>query len=203
MNFRQQLIYLTFCGATVLIGMLLSSCAANPYAKFYTPVLNSSGVLVERQPSENPTIVRGESVPPGPAETMLPIVRKEIRLMQSNGHQLIGYSIFLSSKQQLGMLRSHAKKIGADTAIFYKQYRHTERGHVPLTLPDARKKIKVQRSGTISGDVSVYYNEDEIITLPKTYTTHWLPYSRDRYSFCATFWIRRQFGKQGYIRRKQ
>lgn len=140
MNFRQQLIYLTFCGATVLIGMLLSSCAANPYAKFYTPVPNSSGVLVERQPSENPTIVRGESVPPGPAETMLPILRKEIRLMQSNGHQLIGYSIFLSSNQQLGMLRSHAKKLVQTLLFFTSSIDTPNAGMCHLLYPMQEKK---------------------------------------------------------------
>lgn len=203
MNFRQQLIYLTFCVATVLISMFLSSCAANPYETFYTPVPNSFSVLVEREPSKNPTIVKGESIPPGAAENMVQILKKEIRIMRENGYQLIGYSNFMSSKPQLKMLRAHAKRIGADTAIFYKQYRHTERGHVPLTLSNARKKIKVQRSGTISGDVSAHYNEDEIITLPKTYTTHWLPYSHDRYSFCATFWTLKELGNKRYLRREQ
>lgn len=202
MNFGQRQINLIFCSATVLIVVLLSSCATNPYAKFYRPVANSYGEIVERQPSENPTIVRGESIAPGDPDHMIKILEKEIRIMRHKGYELIGYSLFLSSKPRFKMLRAHAEKIGARTAVFYKQYRHTERGHAPLSLPDSSKKIKVRRSGTISGDISATYDETETITLPKTYTTHWLPYSRDRYSYCATFWVRKPFGTQRNKRRK-
>ena len=61
--------------------------------------------------------------------------------MKQNRYQLIGESGFVGRPDpKLSMLKTHAKQVRADCVLLYSQHVHTERGQVPLTLPDARKK---------------------------------------------------------------
>ena len=180
----------------LIISVLFLSCGANPYKKYYRPTLLGIDHSTENQQvhpgqiqTTNPQILRGKNVHPN--SDIVEISMEQDSLMKQNRYQLIGESGFVGRPDpKLSMLKTHAKQVRADCVLLYSQHVHTERGQVPLTLPDARKKVKVKRSGSIRGDVSGSYSETETITLPQTYTTYWFPYRHDSYRFYATYWIK-------------
>ena len=111
--------------------------------------------------------------------------------MKQNGYRLIGESGFVGGADpKILMLNAHAKMVRADCVVVYSQHVSTEQGQISLRLPDTRKRIKVERSSNIDGDISASSNETKTITLPQTYTTYWFPYRRDSYRFYATYWIK-------------
>lgn len=179
-----------------IISVFLLSCGTNPYVKYYRPTLlgidrstTTPHDSLGQPRTTSPEIFRGKNV--HPHSDIVETSMEEDLLMKQNGYQLIGESGFVGgANPKLFMLKAHAKKVGADCVVLYSQHVHTERGQVPLTLPDARKKIKVERSGNVYGDVTASYSESETVTLPQTYTTYWFPYRRDSYRFYATYWIK-------------
>ena len=178
----------------LIVSVFLLSCGANPYPKYYRPTLLGvdRSTRLQRSPlgqlkTTNPQVLRGKTV--HPHSDIVETSMEEDSLMKQNGYQLIGESGFVGGEDpKLSRLKAHAKKVGADCVVLYSQHVRTERGQVSLTLPHARKRIKVERSSKIEGYDTDSYSET--VRLPKTHTTYWFPYRRDSYRFYATYWVK-------------
>ena len=180
----------------LIISVLLLSCGTNPYKEYYRATLLGidRSARIQQNPAGHigttkPVVLRGKTV--YPHSDIVEISMEEDSLMKQNGYRLIGESGFVGGADpKILMLKAHAKMVRADCVVVYSQHVSTEQGQISLRLPDTRKRIKVERSSNIDGDISASANETKTITLPQTYTTYWFPYRRDSYRFYATYWIK-------------
>ena len=105
----------------------------------------------------------------------------------------------LSLDKERALVESHAKSIGADYAVCYRNYLYTSQGIRHITVPLPRKYVTIDTSGTVYGhesygDFSLFkrsyshFNANTVVTLPRTYKTYSIPYSIDHYKSYVMYW---------------
>lgn len=168
---------------TVLaIALFIAGCG-NPYDRFYSPSPNAatdSAILATS--SGEPTLLRGTT----PEQDRIEMFRE--------GFSMVGSSSFNAGQISDEMAIAQAKKVGADRVVVYKDYRNTQSGVIPLTLPDTQTAY---HSGSVfgSGGSAMYSGTS---TTYGTQTTY-IPYSVDRYDYGATYWRKTRRGGLGVI----
>ncbi len=166
----------------MLFCCLFAGGCVNNYERFYTenPYFSAENKARVAFHSGDPEIVAGTSD-----------VKADERRMNESGHAQIGYSSF-SATGGTGedLLVAHAKKVRAAKVIKYQQYQSTEQGVTALTLPDTQS---THHRGSISAygsdGASAYGNYSGTSTTYGTTTTY-IPYSRPRNEYLATFWVK-------------
>jgi hypothetical protein len=110
--------------------------------------------------------------------------------MSEDGYISVGYSSFYASGDVTREnLLAQAKKVGAAKVIYYQEYMDTQSGVMPLTLPNTQTTYH-------SGSVSAYGNGGNAYGSyngsSTTYgtSTSYIPYSRDRFEYGATYWVK-------------
>jgi len=187
----------------ICIAIVFEGCT-NPYSQFYQSNIGSASV------EEIPTLIPhlGEPCcyrgfdPDSDSQDML-----------QNGYVMIGYSSFNSGSVGSSGAISQAKKLKAATVYIYSRYTHTVSGVMPLTTKNPDTTITTYNSGNLYGSMSathqgaIYgmrkpvtysgqsfgsysgsYSGYSTTTIPGGYTTQYIPYSKDRYDFYATYW---------------
>jgi len=169
--------------STVLaITVFIAGCG-NPYDQFYSPSPNVATHSAFLAPSSGePTLLRGTT----PEQDRIKMFRE--------GFFKVGWSSFQGGQISDEMAIAQAKKVGADRVVVYKNYRNTESGIIPLTLPDTQTAY---HSGSVfgSGGSAMYSGTS---TTYGTQTTY-IPYSVDQYIYGATYWRKTRRGGLGVM----
>jgi len=158
-----------------ILLIIITGCS-NPYTQFYTDY--SGGINVLNDPRF--IISKGEPRLFGGST-----IEQDRQRMLEDGYVLLGASSFNAAEGSQRDAIRQAKKIHADTVIFYQEYRNTQSGSIPITTPDMQTS---SHSGSIygSGMSASYFGSSTTYGSKTTY----MPYSVDRYNYLATFWIK-------------
>jgi hypothetical protein len=168
-----------------VVGFLLlaSVGCANPFSKYYTDKLNGRPI------EECPDLIPAEGKP---TVTVVGDIHAANLDMLENGYRMIGFSTFQSSAVELKKAWHQAKAVHAEVVLVKSRYDHTEQGTVAVTTTQA---VNTQFSGSYSGLYSggTYYGS------ATTYvpTTHYFPYSVDKFDYVASYWVKSMPGPFG------
>lgn len=116
-------------------------------------------------------------------------VEYDAKAMAENGYGLLGGSFFSGTSMEASTahLVEQAKKVKADPVVSYIKYIGTAFGTIPLTLPKDTY-VTTHNYGSIYGfGGSPSYSGFSTAVIHGTETVN-IPYSRDYYSYGATFW---------------
>lgn len=164
----------------LVMSVMLSSCAANAFTTFYTDQTGGANLAALDNvilSDTEPKVFSG-----GDWE-------KDSRAMMQRGYMLVGYSSYNGATGTVDQVRSQAKRVLADTAIFYSSYTNTVSGVVPLTLPDTQtSNTSIYGNVYGSGD-SATFTGNATTTTTGTKTTY-IPYNTRRYDYSATYWVK-------------
>jgi len=170
----------------LLLVLIVSGCAGNPYANFYNDNMNGADLTkIESVVLSNgdPEIMRGNN----------PDI-DHIRMTEL-GFVPIGTSSFNSGERSEAELFSFAKSIKAERVILYTQCSHTNSGMMPLTLPETNT-YNTSFSGNAyninAGNVSYYGNAT---TTSYGTSTTYIPYNVAMYDYFATYWVKLNLSK--------
>ena len=163
---------------TLMIAFAFLSGCANNYEKFYVDQLSQNQIdrtsLIK--PIGEPELVQGSN------NKDLDYTR-----LTEDGYVMLGYSSFhATGGATKENLMAQAKKVGAAKVLFYSEYMSTESGSVPLTLPNTQTTYH-------SGGVSTYGSYSGTSTTYGTTTTQ-IPYTRHRYEYGASYWVKKRMG---------
>jgi hypothetical protein len=113
--------------------VLLAGCADNPYAKTYQPsseiVLRSVAQRREQPIPNTPELVKGTDP------------NRDLAGLCSEGYVVIGQSKFRGSTPNEADAIAHAKAVGADRVLVYKELASTEHDAVPPTLASEQASV--------------------------------------------------------------
>lgn len=152
----------------------LSGCE-NPYAEFYKST-RAPGVTIAAEPSAiEPRIVSSSGD-----------LQRDVQRMFEDGYAVIGVASFVGPAQHESAAVSQAKKVGAAIVIIANQYRNTETGAMPLTLPTATTSYSTGTVSAYGTGGSAFGNYSGSTTTYGTQTTY-IPYSVDKYNQEALF----------------
>ncbi|MCW9034010.1 MAG: PDZ domain-containing protein [Rhodospirillales bacterium] len=162
-----------------LMGFLAGCVLGNPYQQFYTP---NSGLSEDTRsqliPSKgNPIVFRGTTR------------EKDVDRMTSDGYVKIGTSGFIGVEESEESAIAHAKKIGADRVVLYKNFSHTENDMILITEPNNQTSY---HSGSLSSGSSYQGTTTTYGT-----QTSYIPYTTRKYDHGATFWSKIRRGGLG------
>jgi hypothetical protein len=174
----------TLRAAIVFVLAALGGCAANGFAKYYTPNRGSEYFVT------SPYYIKPPAVPKLYAHGN--DVKSDAKRLQEDGYALLGTSSFFGPSK-IGTKEdaiAQGKKIGAALIMAKSSYKDTLTGTVPLTLPNAPQVATVNTSGTVYGNGgSGSYNSTSFVTMPGGSTTYNIPYSVSRSDFFASYWV--------------
>jgi hypothetical protein len=178
-----------------LLGVgFLTGCATNPYAQFYQSTTNQWPPSVQQRllpHSGEPRLVASSNL------------REDGRRLQEQGFAPIGVASFrggLAGQQQLIW---QARQVGADVVLFTSQFSHTESGVAPVLSYQPGQTYNTQTYVTVNANAygsggfaygSGTYSGYSTTTTPGTFSTQYVPYSRQVYDQGATFWRRMKPG---------
>jgi len=178
----------------LLVLVILVSGCATPFAKYYHD--NLRGVDIAQMPS---LIIDSGA----PSLEMGSVPEDDNQRMFENGYASVGYSHFNAGEMGTKGAITQAKKVKASVVLFYRNYTNTVSGTIPLTLPD-NKTITTYGSGSGNHSGNVYgysgsamysgrstYSGSSTSTIYGTKTTY-IPYSRNRYDYLATYWVKQK-----------
>ena len=119
-------------------------------------------------PTANPELIRGEDE------------KADVTKMQEDNYKRIGYSSFVGSAPNEQAVE-FGKEIHAEKILLYVQYRNTQSGVMPLTLPNTQTTNTFGMVGStpISAQTTTYGTQ-----------TDYIPYNIDRYDCMATYWVK-------------
>jgi PDZ domain len=181
----RALLFLAALGVTFLTG-----CKTNPYTQFYQSYTNQWPAVMQQRllpVSGEPRIIVSSNM------------REDGRRLQEQGYTAIGVAGFrggLAGRQQLV---SQAKKVGAEVVLYTSQFSHTESGVAPLLSYQSGQTYTTQTYGTANANAYgsggyAYgygtYSGTSTTTTPGTFSTQYVPYSRQVYDQGAVFWRR-------------
>ncbi len=170
----------------LLIGLLLvvltTGCATNPYAEFYTD--KTKGMDIEHSgrfiiPTEDPSVIEGEDM------------QKDGIRMLEDGYALLGISSFNSPPVDENEAVEHAKQIHAGAVVLYSGFSHTKSGALPLTMPNVQTS-STSMSGSAYGSGGYANYSGMANTTTYGTQTMMVPFSVNRYDYKAVFWIKRK-----------
>jgi hypothetical protein len=168
----------------LLLTLALSGCAANGFAKFYTPQAGSEIV------STSPLFLKPPKTPA--LYTHSDDVKADAKRLAENGYVMIGSSSFFGPSKMANKADAIAQgeKIGAALIMVKTSYKDTLSGSVPLVLPNAPQVATVNTSGNIYGNGgSAHYNSNSTVTMPGGTTTYNMPYNVSRSDVFASYWV--------------
>ena len=109
--------------------------------------------------------------------------------MMQRGYLLVGYSSYNGPTGTADQVLAQAKRVRAETAIFYSTYTDTVSGVVPLTLPDTQTSNTSIYGNVYGSGGSATVTGNATTTTYGTSTTY-IPYNTRRYDFSATYWVK-------------
>jgi S1-C subfamily serine protease len=165
----------------------VAGCASG-FEKFYTPDPNAQAILAL------------PAVLPAPKEPKLFLhsndVQADAKRLREDGYVYIGGSSFYgpANKSNQTQAIEQAKKVGAAIVLFKSDYMDTQSGVIPYTVANPAVVSTVNTSGTVNsygsnGYGSGNYNSTGTITTPGGYSTYAIPYSVNRNTFFASYWV--------------
>lgn len=180
-------------GLIIGFGCLISACASG-FAKFYAPAADPQGIL------SSPLIL------PSPKTPQLFLhssdVQSDAKRLREDGYVYIGSSSFYgpANRSNQSQAVEQGKKVGAAIVLFKSEYMDTRSGVVPYTVANPAVVSTVNTSGTVNaygsgGYASGNYNSTGTITAPGGYSTYAIPYSVNRNTFFASYWVKEDVSK--------
>jgi hypothetical protein len=177
----------------VTASCLLSGCASG-FAKFYTPAPNAEVIL------------KSPSTLPAPKTPQLFLhsnnVQADAKRLREDGYVYIGSSSFYgpANRSNQSQAIEQGKKVGAAVVLFKTEYMDTQSGVVPYTVANPPVVSTVNTSGTVDtygsgGYASGNYSSSGTITTPGGYSTYAIPYSVNRNTFFASYWVKQDVSK--------
>ena len=167
-------------GAALILSV---GCAANPYAKFYTPVPAVAGAAVQKRP---PTVGQIELRTGSDPEQDL------LALLEDNWF-LIGSSNFNGTVGKASDLLDQAREVGAERVVIFSKYTNTIAGATPLVLPAPPTHTTTSSQGMVSGAGGVAsYSGTSQSTTTGGYNVYPIPYHYDRYDQLVGYFARRK-----------
>lgn len=164
----------------LVVSALLSGCATNGFTTFYTDQTGGADL------AELDNVILTDTEPKvfsgGDWEG-------DSRAMMQRGYWLVGYSSFNGPTGTADQVLSQAKRVLADTAIYYSTYTDTVSGVVPLTLPDTQTSNTSIYGNVYGSGGSATVTGNATTTTTGTKTTY-IPYNTRRYDYSATFWVK-------------
>lgn len=104
--------------------------------------------------------------------------------MQRHNFIMLGYSEFVSTKENPNDAISFAYLIEAEKILFYHKYAGTVQGSIPLTLPKTTKINTNYYGPSGYGDINTnIYGQ----------STYYVPYSEKFYHYLVTYWKKNPF----------
>lgn len=178
---------------TLAVACLLSGCATG-FAKFYTPAPTAQETL------SSPLIL------PAPQTPQLFLhsndVQADAKRLREDGFIYIGSSSFYgpANRSNQSQAIEQGKKVHAAIVLFKTEYMDTQSGVVPYTVANPPVVSTVNTSGTVNaygsaGYASGTYNSTGTITTPGGYSTYAIPYSVNRNTFFASYWVKEDINK--------
>lgn len=165
----------------VVITLLLSGCASNPYAKFYQDRTGNADLKKSPRvvlPTGNPTVYSGGDLD-----------ADYIRLLE-DGYGLVGIATFRASGEvKKDDAISQAKKVHASVVLLYSKYIDTVSGSYLWETPDTQRSTTSLSGNVMGPGGTIRYSGREDTTTQGTKTTT-IPYSYDRNDYFASFWIK-------------
>ncbi|SRR5581483_7388537 len=154
---------------------LLSGCV-NPYVKYYEERNFYTGTYTN-PPAANPKILFV-----GDAENSLSYYDKQ-------GYQILGESSFDAGNVPDFMLKSQAKKVGADMVIKQRHFAGSSTVIVPITTYQAPQTSSTYQSGTIYGSSGgmASYSGTAYTTTPAQFNTSYVPVHKIIWEYHAIF----------------
>lgn len=161
--------------ALLALGFVATSCASNPYQKFYEPVAGATPART----SEPVQVMRGNNPD------------LDMHALMQEGYEAVGFSSFNAPSVKVDLALEQARTVGASLVVLYGTYTGTVSGTVPLVLPSAPATTTTTAQGSVvgRGGVATYSGSSTSTTSGGT-TTYSIPYSVDRYDQIAGFWIK-------------
>ena len=177
----------------IAAGCWLSGCASG-FEKFYTPAPNAQATLT------SPLML------PAPKTPQLYLhsndVQADAKRLREDGYIYIGSSSFYgpANRSNQSQALEQGKKVGAAIVLFKTEYMDTQSGVVPYTVANPPIVSTVNTSGTVNsygsnGYASGTYNSTGTITTPGGYSTYAIPYSVNRNTFFASYWVKEDVSK--------
>lgn len=162
---------------TLIFILFTLGCQSNPYKEFYKDY--TGGV--------NPSTIPGfEVTNEKPQIEYVSNHDEKVRNMFEDGYMMVGSSSFSAPEISDSDAIFHAKKVSASRVLITKEYQSTRTGSIPMSTPTSQTTY-----GSFNG---VYGNQNfsgtNQFTTYGTQTTY-IPYSVDRYSYLASFWIKK------------
>lgn len=141
------------------IIVLLAGCATNPFAQYYHESHSTKNRVFVGFSGEPSVYVASD------------IKTEELRVLE-DGYVRVGVSAFTGAHASLDDLKQHAKTINAEIVLIQIKHIDTVQGAIPYTVPNPNQM------GMIGNTV---------VSLPGGYSTHYMPYTVDRFDQVAFF----------------
>lgn len=173
----------------LVVATFLAGCA-NGFEKFYTPAPTAAAILQSplTLPSPKKPQVFGHSSD----------VMADAKRMAEDGYVYIGSSSFYgpANRSNQSQAIAQGEKVGAAVVLFKTNYMDTQSGVVPYSVANPPVVSTVNTSGTVNtGYGSGNYNSTGTITTPGGYSTYAIPYSVNRNTFFASYWVKQDAHK--------
>src|ERR1039458_1833571 len=177
----------------LVVAALVAACASG-FEKFYTPDPNAQAIF------KNPLTL------PAPKTPQLFLhsndVQADAKRLREDGYIYIGASSFYgpANRSNQSQAIAQGKKVGAAIVLFKTDYMDTQSGVVPYTVANPSVVSTVNTSGTVNtygsgGYGTGSYNSTGTITTPGGYSTYAIPYSVNRNTFSASYWVKENVSK--------
>jgi hypothetical protein len=180
-KFKKELVLGKFI--TLIIAFAFLSGCVNNYEKFYVDRLSQQKIdrasLIK--PIGEPELISGSNNK-----------KLDFNRMTEDGYVILGFSHFhATGGATTENLIAQAKKVGAAKVLYYSKYMSTESGTVPLTLPNTQTTYHSGGVSTYGSSGSNYGSYSGTSTTYGTTTTQ-IPYTRHRYEYGASYWIKQK-----------
>ena len=178
------------CYIPLACGVLLAlcGCQTNPYTQYYTNV-----------------------IPPRDTARLLPYSGRTdfmsvplndwqagVQKLMSMGYAYLGYASFEAGAKDFGpQLHEKAKELGADVVLVGSSFARNVSGVMPLLNYQPGQVATTYSSGQVNANAfnnrgtyaygTANYSGQSTTTTPGTFSTNYVPYSVDRYTYGAGF----------------
>ena len=177
----------------IVAAALLAGCV-NAFEKFYTPDPNAQAIL--KMPATLP--------PPKTPQVFAHSndINADAKRMAEDGYVYIGNSSFYgpANRSNQSQAIAQGEKVGAAVVLFKTDYMDTQSGVIPYTVANPPVVSTISTSGTVntygSGGYGIgNYNSTGTITTPGGYSTYAIPYTVNRNTFFASYWVKQDTNK--------
>ena len=174
--------------------LALCGCQTNPYTQYYTNVIPPQETAKLLPYSGHTDFM---SVP-------LNDWKAGVDKLMSMGYAYLGYANFEGrAKDYEPKIRERAKELGADIVLVTSAFARTVSGVMPLLNYQPGQVATTYSSGQVNANAfnnqgtythgTANYSGQSTTTTPGTFSTNYVPYSVDRYSYGAGFFRKRSW----------